>query len=111
MHIRMVTECSAALDIKGTDFRARHKPPAKAIDFIASGLPLAMPAHSSPVEHLAGMGFEVASPLDTQRWLSSEYREETQRFGAALKELLSLERIGRRYKRLLDEVLAERARQ
>jgi hypothetical protein len=53
----------AALDIKGDDFRSRHKPPAKAIDFIASGVPLAMNPDSSPVEHLARMGFDVASPL------------------------------------------------
>src|SRR5262249_11315199 len=29
-------QARAALDVKGLDFRARHKPPAKAIDFIAS---------------------------------------------------------------------------
>jgi hypothetical protein len=95
----------AALDIKGADFRSRHKPPAKAMDFIASGVPLAMNPDSSPVEHLARMGFEVASPLDTEWWLSRSYWEETQRFGRALRELLSLERIGRRYKRILDEVV------
>ena len=83
-------------------------PPAKAIDFLASGVPLAMNADSSPVEHLARMGFEVPSPLDTERWLSREYGEETRRFGAALRELLSLERIGLRYKRIIEEVLAER---
>ena len=57
----------AAIDIKGDDFRSRHKPPAKAIDFIASGVPLAMNPDSSMVEHLARMGFDVASPLDTER--------------------------------------------
>jgi hypothetical protein len=96
----------AAIDIKGTDFRSRHKPPAKAIDFIASGLPLAMNEQSSPVEHLARMGFEVASPLDPERWLSREYWEETRRFGLAMRELLSLDRIARRWKLLIDEVLA-----
>ena len=40
--IRMTMNALAAIDIKGADFRSRHKPPAKAIDFIASGLPLAM---------------------------------------------------------------------
>jgi hypothetical protein len=34
----------------------------KAIDFIASGLALAMNPDSSPVEHLARMGFEICSP-------------------------------------------------
>jgi hypothetical protein len=107
-HLELAAKARAAIDIKGDDFRSRHKPPAKAIDFIASGLPLAMNRDSSPVEHLARMGFDVASPLDTERWLSRAYWDETQRFGAALRELLSLERIGRRYRRIIEEVLAER---
>ncbi len=77
----------AALDIKGQDFRSRHKPPPKAMDFLASGVPLAMNPESSPVEHLARMGFAVPSPLDTQRWFSREYWKETRRFGQALREL------------------------
>lgn len=104
-HIQWTAEARAALDIKGQDFRSRHKPPAKAIDFIASGVPLAMNLDSSPVEHLARMGFDVASPLDTDRWFSRDYWEETQRFGRALRELLSLERIGRRYKKIIESVL------
>jgi hypothetical protein len=107
-HRTWLLRSRAALDVKGCDFRSLHKPPAKALDFIASGLPLAMNPDSSPVEHLARMGFEVVSPEDAERWLSREYRDETQRFAAALRELLSLERIGRRWKRLIDEVLAER---
>lgn len=107
-HIDALARCRAAIDIKGDDFRARHKPPAKAIDFLASGVPLAMNPDSSPVEHLARLGFDVASPLETDRWLSREYREETRRFGSAMRELLSRERVGRRFKRIIDEVLAER---
>jgi hypothetical protein len=97
-----------AIDIKRTDFRSRHKPPAKAIDFIASGLPLAVNADNSPVEHLARLGFEVASLLDTDRWLSREYWKETRRFGQALREILSLEGIGRRLKWIIDDVLAQK---
>lgn len=104
----MTAGARAALDVKGGDFRSRHKPPAKAIDFLAAGLPLAMNQDSSPVEHLAGLGFEVPSPLDTRRWLSRTYWEETQRFGRALRELLSRKRIGLRLKRVIDGVLAER---
>jgi hypothetical protein len=65
-----------------------------------------MNVDSSPVEHLARMGFEVASPLDPERWLSREYWEETRRFGLAIRELLSLERVARRWRLLIDEVLA-----
>jgi hypothetical protein len=50
--LALTAAARAAIDIKGDDFRSRHKPPAKAIDFIASGVPLAMNEHSSPVEHL-----------------------------------------------------------
>lgn len=108
LQLTRTAEARAAFDIKGSDFRARHKPPAKAIDFVASGLPLAMNADCSSAEHLQKLGFDLASPLDTDRWLSPEYWEETQRFGAALRELLSLERVGRRMKRIIDEVLSEK---
>jgi hypothetical protein len=107
-HIAWLAHVAGAFDIKGADFRSRHKPPAKAIDFLAAGVPLAMNAESSSVEHLRRLGFEVPNPEDTERWFSSEYWEETQRFGAALRELLARERIARRYRRLIDEVLAER---
>ena len=107
-HRELTLRAMAALDIKGDDFRARHKPPAKGIDFITSGLPLAMNPQSSTAEHLARMGFEVVSPSDANRWFSREYWEETRSFGQALRELLSRRRIGLRYKRLIEEVLAER---
>jgi hypothetical protein len=109
-HVELTREARAAIDIKGNDFRSRHKPPAKAIDFIASGVPLAMNPDSSTVEHLARMGFDVASPLNTDRWLSGEYLADTQRFGAALREVLSLERVGRRWRRILDELVAQKRR-
>jgi hypothetical protein len=48
-HASALLECVAAIDIKGTDFRSRNKPPAKAIDFLAAGLPLAMNADSSGI--------------------------------------------------------------
>jgi hypothetical protein len=109
-HLERTAQARAALDVKGQDFRARHKPPAKALDFLASGVPLALNPDSSPVEHLARLGFTVASPLDTDRWLSRDYWEDTQRFGAALRELLSLRRVGLRYRRLIDELVAERGK-
>jgi hypothetical protein len=108
LHRQWTAECRAALDIKGDDFRSRHKPPAKAIDFIASGVPLAMNPDASPVEHLERLGFSIATPAKPDCWLSHDYWEDTRRFGAALRELLSLERVGRRWRRLLEDVLAER---
>jgi hypothetical protein len=110
-HIEAAAQARAAIDIKGQDFRSRHKPPAKAIDFLACGLPLAMNEDICVVRHLAGMGFDVASPLDTERWLSREYWEETRRFGGVLRELLSRERVGRRWRIVIGDVLGEGSRQ
>jgi hypothetical protein len=107
-HLALTAQARAAIDVKGNDFRSRHKPAAKAIDFIASGLPLAMNPDSCVVDHLARMGFDIPSPLDTSSWLSMEFWRETVTFGKALREVLSLARIGRRYKRIIDDVLAER---
>jgi hypothetical protein len=107
----LTSKARAALDIKGDDdFRQRHKSPAKTIDFLASGCPVATNPDSSVAEHLARMGFLAASPLEPDWWFSRDYWEETRRFGAAVRELFSLERIGRRYKRIIEDVLAERSR-
>jgi hypothetical protein len=107
-HLKLLPSARAAIDIKGEDFRSRHKPPAKALDFLASGVPLAMNSGTAAHEHLARLGFDVATPIEPEHWLSEEYWQETQRFGAAIRELLSLERVGRRFRRIIDEVLAER---
>lgn len=107
-HRERTAAAKAALDIKGDDFRQRHKPPAKAIDFLASGLPLALNPGTSVGDYLARLGFPVPSPLETERWFSREYWEETNRFGAALAELLSLRRIGLRYRRIIEEIVAQR---
>lgn len=109
-HLQRIREARAAIDIKGSDFRARHKPPAKALDFIAAGLPLAMNADSSAVEHLAEWGFDVADPRDERRWLSAEYQQETLQLGAALRELLSPQRVARRFQRIIDAALIEPSR-
>jgi hypothetical protein len=105
--VEMTAAARGVIDVKGDDFRSRHKPPAKGIDFLASGVPLAIVPGSSTAEHLARMGFEAASPLESDRWLSHEYWEETRDFGGALRELLAPSRIARRLGRIVREVLAE----
>lgn len=107
-HREMVSAARAAIDIKGSDFRSRHKPASKAIDFLASGVPLAMNPDSSPVEHLAGLGFRVASPLD-DRWLSQEYWQETRQFGSRLRRRLTPGHVAEEVRRLITAVLAERS--
>jgi glycosyltransferase involved in cell wall biosynthesis len=98
----------AAIDIKAKDFRSRHKPPAKAIDFLASGVPLAMNGDSSPVEHLASLGFRLAQPLDSERWLSREYAQETRRMGTRLRAELSVEKIAQRLRQIIADAAAQR---
>ncbi len=66
--LELMAEAKAAIDIKGGDFQHQHKPPTKALDFIASGMPLAMNPDSSPVEFLARLGFQVALPTDPDHW-------------------------------------------
>lgn len=106
-HLAALKVARAAFDIKGDDFRARHKPPAKAVDFLASGLPLAVNDGHPAVAQLASLGFDLAGVHDTERWLSREYWDETAAFGAALRELLSRTRVGRRLRRIIDGVLRE----
>jgi len=105
-HITWAELASSAIDVKGSDFRARHKPPAKAQDYIASGLPLAMNAESSSVKHLAKRGFQVASVEDQDYWFSDEYRNQTIKFGSELRNTLSRENIGKRFKTIIDTVLS-----
>jgi len=107
-HLDWVDRAGLAIDIKGNDFRQRHKPSTKAIDFIAAGLPLAMNSDSSSVRHLKRLGFDVPSPENYERWKSQSYFEQTQRFGRAWRELFSLSRISMRYQLLFEEVWKER---
>jgi hypothetical protein len=98
----------AALDVKGDDFRSRYKPPAKAIDFLASGLPLALNPDSNPARHLARLGFRVASPLQPEVWLSRRYWQECRDFGGLLRRRLTLECVGVRFRDIIDDALARR---
>lgn len=104
-HLDCLQRARVALDIKGVDFRSRHKPPAKALDFLAAGLPLALDQSSSSADHLAEMGFAIAEPEDTQRWFSPEYAAECRRFGMAIRELYSRTRIGLRWWHLLKGLI------
>jgi len=103
---RMTAEARAAFDIKDNDFRSRHKPAAKAIDFIASGVPLALNPGSSPAEHLAELGLPIASPLDVDRWLSRDYWKQTRKLGAQLRKELGINPVVRRFQKIIEEAIA-----
>jgi hypothetical protein len=86
----MLAHCRCAFDIKGSAFRSRNKPPAKALDFLASGIPFAINKDSSAADHLHSLGFDCVDPNNTDRWLSAEYALECQAFGRRLAQGLSL---------------------
>lgn len=105
-------ECKAALDVKMTTvFGQRHKPPTKVQQFVASGVPVAINADSYSAEYFrVHHGFELASPLDPERWLSRDYWEATRACGEALRATTSLAAVGARYRELLESLWRPRRR-
>ena len=103
-HIQFASLARAAFDVKGDDFRARHKPPAKALDWIASGVPLAMNVDSSSTQYIASFGFNVCGLEDTDRWLSREYWDATQRCAQVLQKEMSLRSIAHKWRNLIEQL-------
>jgi hypothetical protein len=102
-HREWTTLSRAAFDIKGDDFRARHKPPTKAMDFLASGVPLAMNTDSSSSEHLRKhFEFEIASIDDTDHWLSAEYWASVQALSTRLRQTLSLDAVAAHFRAIIE---------
>lgn len=108
-HLEWLSLARAAIDIKGDDFRSRHKPPAKALDFIASGIPLAMNGDSSSAQYLADRGFQLANVRDPEHWLSCEYWEQTLQFGRTRLDQLNRRQIGLRWRQFIECTLSDRA--
>lgn len=105
-HIEWTTRARAALDVKGDDFRSRHKPPTKALDFLASGVPLAMNPDSSSTEHLLQKyGFQIAALEDQEHWLSAEYWRDVQQLAPRLKSELSLEVVAARFFAMIQSLV------
>ncbi|MBL8799297.1 MAG: glycosyltransferase [Planctomycetia bacterium] len=106
-HLEFAAAARAALDVKADDFRSRHKPPAKAIDFVASGLPLAVNPGGSAAEHLARCGLVLADPRDVDRWLSEGYWRETVQCSRMLRQCATSARVTSEFRRLIAEVVRE----
>jgi TOD1/MUCI70, glycosyltransferase-like domain len=101
----MMRECKAALDIKMTEtFEQYHKPPTKAQQYIASGIPFAANSDSYSAEYFRVRGFEVAAPTETDRWFSREYWQETQVHGRELRRSTSTEAVTSRYEELIESL-------
>jgi len=97
LHREWAATARGAIDIKGNDFRSRHKPPTKAYDFIASGLPLSMNLESSPAVDVADRGLQVVDPTDVDQWFSEEYWSATQALGRQLNMELTRTNIAKRF--------------
>lgn len=65
VHLEWLAHAGIAIDVKGHDFRARHKPPAKAFDFLASGIPVLTNQGSSTALEMTYRGLR---PLTTDLW-------------------------------------------
>jgi hypothetical protein len=66
-HIDWLAQASVAVDIKGNDFRARHKPPAKAFDYLASGIPVLTNQGASVALEMAERNLKPLYRLPTGR--------------------------------------------
>jgi hypothetical protein len=99
----MFREARVAIDIKGASFNQQNKPPTKAQQFVASGIPIAM--NSCGVSsYFAQYGLTIPAPQDA-RWLSIDYHEEVQKIAPMLRSNLTLPSIGSQYKKLVERVL------
>lgn len=64
-HMQWLSQAWLAVDVKASDFRSRHKPPAKAFDFLASGIPVLTNRGSSTDLEMCFRGLQ---PLYTDSW-------------------------------------------
>ncbi len=92
--LRMMQGCKAAIDIKGDDFNQLTKPPTKAQKFVSSGIAFACNSESSASRYFRERGFELACPLDEDRWFSRDYWQQTRRLAGELRERISIESVG-----------------
>lgn len=99
--IELLMQAKAAIDIKGNDFNQQHKPATKSQKYVACGVPIAM-NDSESVIYFKKKGLILASPKKTDRWFSEAYWEETIEMGRILREELSLESIGNKYRSYID---------
>jgi hypothetical protein len=97
----LMASCKAAIDIKGKTFNQITKPPTKAQQFVASGIPFACNANHPAMGYFRARGFELAADDDLDRLLSKAYWAETRRFAGRLQQWTSLAAVGQAYRRIL----------
>jgi hypothetical protein len=100
---KMFVEAKAAIDIKGTEFNQQHKPPTKILQYICSGIPVAINGCAA-ARYFAQRGLAIPDPSES-RWLTPEYHEDICRTAKRLRPELTVEAIGVQYKRFVEFVL------
>ena len=103
-HAAFMQTCSGFLDIKGTDFHQRYKPPTKVLDAIASGVPTAI-NDCGVRDFMASLGMNLAYPTDTEYWFSREYFDLTQQWKEIIRRDFHVEKVALQYKEAIDFVV------
>jgi hypothetical protein len=93
--------CKAAIDIKGSSFNQASKPPTKAQQFVASGIPFACNKGHPAASYFRARGFQLAEAGDFERLMSPAYWAETQSFARGWRHALSIEAVGQSYRSIL----------
>jgi len=94
---QLMEGAKAGVDVKGKNFAQLTKPPTKAQQFVASGIPFATNPGSYAWEYFHARGLDLVSPDDLGRWFSRGYWEETRDAGVRLREEVARERVVESY--------------
>ncbi|MCA9037309.1 MAG: hypothetical protein KDA91_19370, partial [Planctomycetaceae bacterium] len=103
-HIEQTRHAFAAIDVKGEEFRSRHKPPAKMLDFLASGIPvISSPLHSPGFYHQPG-GLQ---PCFEPEEIGTAYVEAVQRFAVRVRSRLSVKNVCTELSSILGQLILD----
>lgn len=100
-HQEWQTIAKAAIDIKGSDFRSRHKPPAKMLDFLASAVPVLTNFGSASWLHANARNLGV---IDAESWFNKSLVPDYQKLNRQaehLQETLAEQNVFAIYERLI----------
>lgn len=103
-HSLAVATCTHAIDVKANVFWDKYKPPTKAVEAVASGLPLALNAGHCGRDRLRRLGLDPPVPEDEARWFSRAYWDQTQAAREQVWRECSLDAIGGRFIDLLQSI-------
>lgn len=103
-HITALDSTIAGLDVKGSDFRSRHKPPAKVLDYLASGLPVIVNQGGSADFHLRTIGITpLYSESGVPQWENidfSDVRNTAEVLRNTLNRMIVLDRLNALFTRI-----------